>query len=583
MTRPQEFLSGRIRLYAGDCLDVLDQLDENSIDAVVTDPPYFLTSISKRFSAAGAAPAQFGRDGSFSRLSGGFMNARWDDPGEATGITVFEAWLAGFIAGEGCFRVQAHKGGKYYACAFTIHLRQDDAPILEACREKIGGRIAFGEGRTSKLGIISAPDVRWIVETIDGCLSLARILDKVPLFAKKAADYALWRRALHLWSTTPKGSRWHGPRDVTEMKFIHEQLQKVKRWDHGVDLSFDPFVRPDQYFHYRWATKALRIVKPGGYIVAFSSTRTYHRMACAAEDAGWIIHPMLAWVFATGFPKATRVHLEGWEGWRYGAQALKPAFEPIMLCQKPFSEKTGTENIRRWGTGALNIDGCRIAADGEDFGDPSRFVASDKNLHNGWQKPHKSDSEKMTSRAAERFDRLSALGRWPANILHDGSEEVVALFPDTKGQGGGVRGDEPSQCHNGVYSGPRNRQPFPNRGDSGSAARFFYSAKADKQDRIGSKHPTVKPVNLMSWLCRLITPPGGIILDPFAGSGSTGEAAWREGFTCHLIEREDEYRKDIARRMELCLAGPAERARESVKARGLDESVLPLFARDAAE
>jgi DNA modification methylase len=101
--------------------------------------------------------------------------------------------------------------------------------------------------------------------------------------------------------------------------------------------------------------------------------------------------------------------------------------------------------------------------------------------------------------------------------------------------------------------------------DSGSAARFFYSAKADKQDRIGSKHPTVKPVDLMSWVCRLITPPGGVVLDPFAGSGSTGEAAWREGFTCHLIEREEEYQADIAERLRLADKGPVERKQRAIK------------------
>jgi site-specific DNA-methyltransferase (adenine-specific) len=114
-------------------------------------------------------------------------------------------------------------------------------------------------------------------------------------------------------------------------------------------------------------------------------------------------------------------------------------------------------------------------------------------------------------------------------------------------------------------------------GDSGSAARFFYSAKADKDDRLGSKHPTVKPVDLMQWLCRLITPPGGLVLDPFAGTGTTGEAAWRGGFRALLFEREVEYQADIARRMALALAGPKERAREAAKARGLVADAGGLF------
>jgi hypothetical protein len=251
MSGPRTFLDGRVSLFHGDCREILRGMEDNSVDSVVCDPPYFLTSIARRFGADNAAECKQGKDGSFARLSGGFMGEKWDDAGAAHGITVFEAWLAGFIAGEGCFRVQAHKENKYYTTQFTIHLRADDAPILEACQAKIGGRIVFHDERTNKQGIISKPDVRWILDTREACLSLAAILDKVPLFAKKAVDYSLWRRALELWDTTPKGSRWTGPRDVTEMAFIHKELQEVKRWQNGVDLSFDPYTQPDQFFHYQ--------------------------------------------------------------------------------------------------------------------------------------------------------------------------------------------------------------------------------------------------------------------------------------------------------------------------------------------
>ena len=159
-------------------------------------------------------------------------------------------------------------------------------------------------------------------------------------------------------------------------------------------------------------------------------------------------------------------------------------------------------------------------------------------------------------------------------------DEVVGAFPNTNpAKAGKPREGKSGDGYGMTHTGTEYND------NGGSAARFFYSAKASKADRAGSKHPTVKPVDLMQWLCRLITPPGGTVLDPFAGSGSTGEAAWREGFQCVLIEREPEYQADIRRRMTLCLAGPDERARESIKAKIGDRPVDagPLFNTEAAE
>ena len=152
------------------------------------------------------------------------------------------------------------------------------------------------------------------------------------------------------------------------------------------------------------------------------------------------------------------------------------------------------------------------------------------------------------------------LGRWPANVTHDGSAEVVAGFPDSKSSGGNGEASQRTALSGAVYCGGYNGSKLGQNagglGDSGSAARFFYSAKADSDDRLGSKHPTVKPIDLMRWLVRMITPPGGVVLDPFAGTGTTAQAAFVEGFDAILIEREEEYRADIRRRMDLMLAGP---------------------------
>ncbi len=210
-----------------------------------------------------------------------------------------------------------------------------------------------------------------------------------------------------------------------------------------------------------------------------------------------------------------------WAGW---GTALKPACEPICLGRKPLVG-TVASNVLQFGTGAINVDGCKI-------GDDIRInqpMGAPENSYGGYG---------ATATAT------ATAGRWPANLLHDGSAEAIADFPAD---------------------------------DTGSAARYFYSAKADQHDRIGSKHPTVKPVDLMQWLCRLVTPPGGTILDPFAGSGSTGEAAWREGFNCVLIEREEEYQADIAERLRLADKGPLERRKRAIKQ---SDDIGGLFAPD---
>ncbi|MFG1388833.1 DNA-methyltransferase [Xanthobacter versatilis] len=320
-----------------------------------------------------------------------------------------------------------------------------------------------------------------------------------------------------------------------------------------------------------WA-EVLRVLKPGGHLVAFSGTRTYHRMVCAIEDAGFEIRDQLAWMYGTGFNKRGYIFRDAdgkptgpWGG------ALKPAWEPIVLARKAL---TGTvaDAVLEHGTGALNIDGCRIEG-GKTPAPVGQFRGSDVGA---------------AGLRGERNGSQDSLGRWPANILHDGSPDVVEGFPKGvvksaapraifKGRSGSDALGNTSHAL-GAESRKSGSVVGVDRGDGGSASRFFYSAKADADDRLGSKHPTVKPVDLMQWLCRLVCPPGGVILDPFAGTGTTGEAAWREGFSAVLIERESAYQTDIRRRMALCLAGPEERKRESIKARHGDVDAGPLFS-----
>jgi len=299
-----------------------------------------------------------------------------------------------------------------------------------------------------------------------------------------------------------------------------------KQWDTGEVAFSEEF----------WS-EVLRVLKPGGHVVAFSGTRTYHRMAVAIEDAGFEIRDQLGWVYGSGFPKSHNQHGD-WEGW---GTALKPAWEPIALARKPLVG-TVAANLAEWGVGAINVDGCRIG-DGSE-GRERQGEASQETRYT---------EEGSTNFAALPGPRGgSPMGRWPANIVHDGSEEVLAAFPDAPGQQRAVGPEHGEKESRGIYGDFGAREHFAPRIElDKSAARFFYCAKASRKDRddgltaAGDKraniHPTVKPTALMQWLCRLVTPPGGAILDPFMGSGSTGKAALLEGFKFIGCEREDEY------------------------------------------
>jgi site-specific DNA-methyltransferase (adenine-specific) len=346
-----------------------------------------------------------------------------------------------------------------------------------------------------------------------------------------------------------------------------------KRWDYDVPTEAV------------WV-ECLRVLKPGGHLLAFAGTRTQHRMAIRIEDAGFEIRDMIAWVYGSGFPKSMDIskqldkaagHWRGkagevvsdndamsggnyernpkgkpvtdeattWNGW---GTALKPALEPITLARKP-PIGTVAANVLEHGTGGLNIDGCRAESNGESLRGGAADGSSANKVHEGWDRPWKNDPEARLAakiRSNQNQDKAEQLGRWPANFIHDGSEEVLALFPETTS--GSLTGQP--RTENKIYGSAANTLGTPrfHEGDSGSAARFFYCAKASRDDRdeglpMGqhSSHPTVKPTDLMRYLCRLITPPNGIVLDPFTGSGSTGKAAMAEGFRFIGIEREAEY------------------------------------------
>lgn len=315
-------------------------------------------------------------------------------------------------------------------------------------------------------------------------------------------------------------------------------------------------------------------MKPGAHLIAFSGTRTYHRMAVAIEDAGFEIRDQLAWVYGSGFPKSHNVERAAGADWQGWGTALKPAWEPICLARKPLIG-TVAANVLAHGTGGLNIDDCRVG-----------MSEADRKTINAATFRNSPASVALGRYASENSDKPMAAhdaGRWPANLLHDGSEEVEALFPHSDGQQGDLSGHSRDRVSTGIFGDMSAARDFPARGDSGSAARFFYSAKAGPLDRLGSEHPTVKPVDVMRWLVRLITPPGGLILDPFARSGTTGIAAMAEGFGAELIDLEAAHVADIERKL-ASLRGEGARVMEQHirrKAERSKRAPSPLFGDDA--
>jgi len=342
-----------------------------------------------------------------------------------------------------------------------------------------------------------------------------------------------------------------------------------KEWDHGI---------PGVAF---W-TEALRVAKPGAHLLAFGGTRTFHRLACAIEDAGWEIRDCLMWLYGSGFPKShdvgkafdreagvlapesrgfcvagrTDANLPNpvvrgyvppapatasarqWSGW---GTALKPAWEPIIMARKPLIG-TVAANVALHGTGAINVDGCRVAWAGPEDAAAAAVGYSESHARGPIAPSHSIGKESRDGTNTHHPDAI--IGRWPANVVHDGSEEVVERFPDADGM--------QRHLHNcnglGYGSTAAGTSGEVGYSDSGSASRFFYCAKASRSERgEGNNHPTVKPVALMQWLCRLVTPPAGVILDPFMGSGSTGIAADREGFSFIGFDLSPEY-VEIARR-----------------------------------
>jgi DNA modification methylase len=348
-----------------------------------------------------------------------------------------------------------------------------------------------------------------------------------------------------------------------------------KKWDYDV---------PSQEI---WE-ECMRVLKPGGHLLSFAGSRTYHRMAVNIENAGFEIRDQIMWIYGSGFPKSHNIgkavdkiqgnerevigsrKLQGttlhegnfrknhdeidltkgqspYEGW---GTALKPAHEPIVMARKPLSEKTVVDNVLEWGTGGINIDDSRIGLDEElDKSQLRTINRSQKTENDGWG---------MNSKDGDVTQVVRPEGRFPANIIFD--EEAGKILDEQTGELSNV--GSPKKIDSSKTSMFGAGVPgFQMYGDKGGASRFFYCPKTSKRDRnegVGDKnvHPTVKPTDLMLYLIRLVTPKGGTTLDPFMGSGSTGKAAVRGGFDFIGIEREKDYMEIAEARIQYQIDNP---------------------------
>jgi len=515
VTPAESLLGGKVTLHPGNCLDVLDRLPESHFDSALTDPPYHLQSIVKRFGGPDAAPASFGKEsGAYKRHSRGFMGKRWDGGDVAFRV---ETWAKVFrVMKPGAHLLAFGATRNYHRMACAI----EDAGF--EIRDMM--QWLYGSGFPKSHNVAGGIDRRkdWhSLARLGAAIKTART--RLGLSQTEAAR----RVGLIDGAATLGGGGY--------MWFETGRLPTREEWTKiksalGLANEFDASFE---------AAEREVIAKHRG-----TSPGTNMRNGLGGQQDKNV----------GDITRSLSELARKWEGW---GTALKPANEPVCLARKPLSEKSIAANVIRWRTGALNIDGCRIGA-GELI-QAQGGISHNRNVYG-----------ENFGKAYEGAGReYQTSGRWPANVLHDGSAEVLAGLPDSVAR--------PVQPQNLKKSGSGESKG--NYDEETSAGRFFYTAKADTDERAGSDHPTVKPLDLLQYLARLITPPGGSVLDPFAGTGTTGEAAWREGLHATLIEADPASCEDIRRRCVLALAGPVERSNAITKARGKleDTGGLPLF------
>lgn len=533
---------GAIRTINGDSAEVLKTVPDASVDSVVTDPPYALVSIGKRFGADNAAPAKAGKSGAYARASAGFMGQKWD-----TGETAFavEFW-------QEVLRV-LKPGGHVLAFGGTRTYHRLVCAIEDAGFE-IRDQIAwlYGAGFPKSHNVREKGWAGWGTALKPALEPI--VLARKPLAGTVAANVlqhgtgALNIGACRVGSST--GQRPNG--ECT--------------WE------------PAQQHCDTCAARAERSARP-----SIPETRAYTATSGAAPTSSARAETPQPGIgkTATGCSDGTRADDTATSS-NTGASGNKTTARSRRATKSITETKTGETTTP---TTCASCGGLITAPH------TGNITPANRNSKRGGfsNAPAGREGERSANRRYSEAGSTdfaatpgprggSPDGRWPANVIHDGSEEVVGAFPERDGAvSNGRSGDS-----NGYGGGLGKQDQQPGFGDSGSAARFFYSAKADAEDRLGSKHPTVKPADLMAYLCRLVTPPGGTVLDPFAGSGSTGVACVGAGFAAILIEREETYFADIGRRIAWAQGNGGLTAQEIVRGKQVSADGLPLFSEQGA-
>jgi DNA modification methylase len=556
------YTEDRVRLYLGDCVEVMAALPAASVDAIVTDPPYFLTNDS----------------------GAGFMGRAWDSlsPAVAAVVAVFKSSHLVFDGAEGATVVgPASTPPANHGRASNAQFAAGDSPAVDRIENQSTSSAPVlvitkdealdlcGEWLSDHIAVVAAlPDrVRFVaprswMELPRG--SIARViantwhaepawLAHATIFTSTAsignrptvvqsgpspatpyssgtsgavepADDDAVKRSFNAITSSPTDSRETIARIISS-PFVSRVIRACISVQNSIQLL-------SESRHSVWAVEALRVLKPGGHLLAFGGTRTHHRLMCALEDAGFEIRDCLMWLHGQGFPKSKN----SGDGW---GTALKPAWEPIILARRPLGESTVAGNVLRYGTGAINVDACRIGMGADKWcsSAPSR------------RKMYERSEGFLASQPVMPVE--VALGRWPANLVLDAEAARQLDAQSGERPAGGhpnKRGDDGDRHVFGRYAGGVNER-IGVQNTTGGASRFFYTSKADADDRDGSRHPTIKPLDLCKWLVTLVTPPGGIVLDPFMGSGTIVQAARDLGFTGWGIDREAEYVEDAKRRL----------------------------------
>ena len=602
-------MTDRVRLIPGDCLRAMRLMAALGVqvDSIVCDPPYHLTSIVKRFGGDGAAGAR-DRDGLYKRASAGFMGKKWDGGDIAFDPATWALAMAVLKPGGHLLAFGGTRGWHRMACAIEdagFEIRDTVAfmygsgfPKSHSCTKAIQD-LSLREFQRDVGRLI---DIR--ASSQDHCSDRCHLCDEQLLSASK--DDLSFLRQL---GDVPE----HSHPSVTLRKIQADSAPKCK-----ASCAFESFPLSKPDFQNRKDADAWQLLRDFASCLCLpcfarsilvasgdegspndnhSNSADFWSVAVAVATSETVLRSLRIW--SQSYADYIREIAE-FQGW---GTALKPAFEPIVMARKPLGEKSVAANVLRHGTGAVNVDGCRIYANGEG---PAARVGEESQARrysadgavNIAAKPGRRYKVKRLKPGAtmnatggnwrpdDEPDYHGELkeGRWPANVAHDGSEEVdaaFAAFGENKGQFAAVTGNEPSSPFARVYGDMPGRAGGAAPIDApGTAARFFYSAKAGPEDRFGSKHPTVKPVALIRWLQRLVTPPGGLTLDPFAGSGTAGVAAIAEGFRAIMIEADPEYQADIRERIAWATGegrhGLAARARNA-PAEKSGYSDLPLF------